>query len=112
VPVADLLRLLPRLLAALGSMLVQETASLRGLVQEGPALLDARLLGRACPDDLVAEGAGGSRKHPRPWVGGVRLGGDPRGPPQYLWKGRRWGPRGPQLGGCRPPLTARLGGCP
>jgi hypothetical protein len=76
---ADLLCLLPRPLAALSGMLVQEAASLRGLVQEGPALLDARLLGRAHPGNLIAEGAGGSRRHPCPWVGGVRLSGDPRG---------------------------------
>jgi hypothetical protein len=50
---ADLLRLLPRLLAALGGTLVQETASLRGLVQEGPALVDACLLSSARPDGLV-----------------------------------------------------------
>jgi hypothetical protein len=58
------------------------------------------------------EGVGHGRKHPRPWVGGVGLGGDPRGPPQYLRQGRRCSPRGPRLGGGRPPLAAGLGGCP
>jgi hypothetical protein len=55
------------------------------LVQEGPSLIDARLLGSVRPDDLIVEGAGHGREHPCPWVGGVGLGGDPRGPPQYLW---------------------------
>jgi hypothetical protein len=51
------------------------------LVQEGPALVDECLLGSACPDDLVAEGTGHGREHPRPWVGDVGLSSDPRGPP-------------------------------
>jgi hypothetical protein len=78
---ADLLGLFPRSFAVLGGALVQETASLSGLVQEGPALVDACLHGRVRPGDLIAEGAGRGREHPLPWVGDVGLGGDPRGPP-------------------------------
>jgi hypothetical protein len=94
---------------ALGGTLIQEMASLSGLVQEGPALIDACLLRSACPDDLVPEGAGHGREHPRPWVSSVGLSCDPRRPPQYLWQGRRWGSGGPRLRGGHPPLAARLG---
>jgi hypothetical protein len=49
----DLLRLLPRLLAALSGALVQEAASLHGLVQEDLAFVDARLAGGVRLGDLV-----------------------------------------------------------
>jgi hypothetical protein len=42
---ADLLRLFPRLLVAFSHVLVQKAASLRGLVQKGPALIEARFVG-------------------------------------------------------------------
>jgi hypothetical protein len=52
------------LLAAFGRTLVQKAASLHGLVQEDPALVDARLVGGARLGDLVSEGAGHGYQHP------------------------------------------------
>jgi hypothetical protein len=46
---------------AFGHALVQKTVSLRGLVQEDLALVDALLIDGACLGDLVSEGAGHGR---------------------------------------------------
>jgi hypothetical protein len=66
-------------------------ASLRGLVQEDPALVEVRLVGGARLGDLASEGAGHGRQHSRPCIVSMGLRSDPRGPPQDLWQGRRRG---------------------
>jgi hypothetical protein len=76
------------LLAAFSHVLVQKMASLCGLVQEGPTLIEARLISGGSLGDPASEGAGHGRQHPQPCVVGVGLRSDPRGPPQYLWQRR------------------------
>jgi hypothetical protein len=80
---ADLLRLLPRLLTVLSRAPVQKAAPLYGLVEKGPPIVKERLISSTCPGDLVLEGVGHGIAHPRPHVVsvGVRVHGNPQGPP-------------------------------
>jgi hypothetical protein len=59
---------------AFGRVLVQKVASLRGLVQEGPALVEARFISGVCLGDPASEGAGRGSKHPHPHVIGISVG--------------------------------------
>jgi hypothetical protein len=80
----DLLRIFPRLLAAFSRALVQKATSLRGLVQKGPALVEARFIGDARLGDPASEGASHGRKHPlhassaSAWGSTAILGGLPK----------------------------------